>query len=328
MKVLQRRICKLNNIPIVFSFDENFILPASIAIKSLLEHKSANTEYEIFVLYNGLDTKVKRKFEEIAKINWIDIDDNRFKDCPVSDIWNSLVYYRLLIPELLPQYNKIIYSDVDVLFKSDLSEVFNQNIDDYYWAGIIAEKNTPETICHEYFPENKNEFIYMTGFMLINCKKMREDNIIEKIFDNIKIFDKRLKFFDLDLLNITCNKITSVPFEYCVLENIYSDFLIQNAKEYAFLSKVYGDEELTKAKDNPKIIHYAGGNEKIWNRSTIEIPQYYLDYIKQSPFYDKNLFYKTIKGLCLKLLYLTFSKFSLNKNVRHKYRKKLNKFRY
>ena len=159
MKVLQRRICKLNNIPIVFSFDKNFILPASIAIKSLLEHKSANTEYEIFVLYNGLDTKVKRKFEEIAKINWIDIDDNRFKDCPVNDIWNSLVYYRLLIPELLPQYNKIIYSDVDVLFKSDLSEVFNQNIDDYYWAGIIAEKNNHETICHKYFPENKNEFI-------------------------------------------------------------------------------------------------------------------------------------------------------------------------
>lgn len=317
------------NIPIVFAFDKNHLLPASIAIDSLLKSSKICTEYDIFILSDGSITENdKEKFSKYGKINWITVDKNRFNNVPKNDYWSELVYYRILIPELLPQYDKVIYSDVDVLFCDDLSAIFNKDISDYYWGGVIAEKNTPNTICHKYFPENKNEFIYMSGFMLINCKKMREDNIIEKIFDNIRIFDKRLKFFDLDLLNITCDKITSVPFEYCVLENIYSDFLIQNAKEYAFLSKVYSDEELTKAKDNPKIIHYAGKNPKIWLRKTKDIPKYYLKFIKESPFYKQELFYATPKSKLQRKICKILAKVGLTKDIRYKYRKQLNEYRF
>lgn len=328
MKFSQRGICKLNNIPIVFTFDKNFILPASIAIKSLIDYKLATTEYEVWVLCSNIDAKTKRAFEKITKINWLDVDDNIFKNYPVSDTWNSSVYYRLLIPQLLPQYDKVIYSDVDVLFKSDLSEVFKQNIEDNYWAGVIAEKNTSETICHRYFPENKNENIYMSGFMVINSAKMRQDKITDKLFDNVKVFGNRLKFFDLDLLNITCNKISTVPFEYCVLENIYDEENIKNAPEYPWLSKVYSDEILLNAKKNPKIIHYAGGNEKIWNKKTKDIPQYYFEYIKNSPFYKMEYYFPTIKMVVKKLTYKILAKISLNRETRKIYKNKLSEYHY
>ena len=162
----------------------------------------------------------------------------------------------------------------------------------------------------------------------MNSAKMRQDKMIDKMINNVKKFGDRLKFFDLDLLNITCNKISAIPFEYCVLENIYDEENIKNAPEYPWLKKVYSDEILLKAKKNPKIIHYAGKNPKIWLRKTKDIPKYYLKFIKESPFYNEDEFYATKQLIIKKNIYNILSKWGLTKSIRHYYRNKLNKIHY
>lgn len=318
----------MTKVPVVFAFSDDFAMPASVAIKSLIDKKNESTKYDIFVIYDELSEIVKEKINTITDINWIKIDSKIFEMAPSNSYWPKSVYYRLLIPEVINCYDKVIYSDVDVLFNSDLSEVFSKNIDGDYWAGVIAEKNNENTQCHKYFPENKNEYIYMSGFMLVNCKKMRDDNFISKMFDTIKKFNDKLEMFDLEVLNISADNISTIPFKYCVLENIYDEENIKNAPEYPWLSKVYPDEILLNAKKNPKIIHYAGKNPKIWKRKTKDIPQYYFEYIKNSPFYKMEYYFPTIKMVMKKLAYKILAKISLNKNVRHKYRKKLNDFHY
>lgn len=280
-------------LPIVFAFDDNYRLPAWIAIKSLLD-TAEDVEYDIFVLYEALSLKTRAEFDKLAPINWIRVDENIFADAPQTEYWPKSVYYRLLISQLIPQYDKIVWSDVDVLFKKNLHKVYENDISEYYWAGIKAEKNTPETVVHTYFPENKNEFIYMSGFMLINAAKMRTEKMTAKFFEIIRTFNDRLKMFDLDVLNLACDKIASIPFEYCVLENIYDADDISTASEYSWLESVYGHKALTAAKADPTIIHYAGKWPKIWWRQYSEIPEYYKKQIMKCPFRIK---YKTAKKL-------------------------------
>lgn len=280
-------------LPIVFAFDDNYRLPAWIAIKSLLD-TAEDVEYDIFVLYEALSLKTRAEFDKLAPINWIRVDENIFADAPQTEYWPKSVYYRLLISQLIPQYDKIVWSDVDVLFKKNLHKVYENDISEYYWAGIKAEKNTPETVVHTYFPENKNEFIYMSGFMLINAAKMRTEKMTAKFFEIIRTFNDRLKMFDLDVLNLACDKIASIPFEYCVLENIYDADDISAASEYSWLESVYGHKALTAAKADPTIIHYAGKWPKIWWRQYSEIPEYYKKQIMKCPFRIK---YKTAKKL-------------------------------
>ena len=308
-----------NIIPIVFCFDEKCLLPASIAIKSLIDNKKENTEYKIFVLHNGISEENKNKFQKITSIEWIFVNDENFNGYPINDIWPEIVYYRLLIPDLIKNYDKIIYSDIDVLFKKDLTEIYNLDLEESYWAGVIAEKNDFDTQCHKYFPENKNSHIYMSGFMLINAKKWRNANIFNKFIDNIKVFKDRLRFFDLDLLNITCNDIKSIPFNYCVLENIYHSKNITKAKEYPWLTKVYSHDELIQAKNNPVIIHYAGKNPKIWKRNKYNMPRYYWKYIKSSIFYHSNKYKPIIKFLIIDIL----AKVGLTKTQRLFYKNKI-----
>ena len=274
-------------IPVVFTFDKRIILGAAVAIKSLIDSANHDTVYRIYVYHPDIDNKTIIEFQKMLensrhRINFEFVDKKRFKDAPISKgSWREVVYYRLLIPELLKNYDKVIYSDVDVLFKKDLSEVYSTDIENFEWGGIKAEVNNENTISHRYFTENKNEFIFWSGFMLINSKKMREENKIETFFETIKNFKERLKFFVLDTINLSTDKIKPLDLKYCVLESIYAYDDFTKAKEYKYLKNVYSNNEVTNAKDDPAIIHYAGELGKPWRRKNP--PDEYKNYINKIP---------------------------------------------
>ena len=56
-------------IPIVFTFDDNYALPAAVAIKSLVHTGKKETWYDIYVLYQNLSDANRRALDQVAKIN-------------------------------------------------------------------------------------------------------------------------------------------------------------------------------------------------------------------------------------------------------------------
>lgn len=290
-------------IPVVFAFDDDYALPASIAIQSLLESKKTSTEYEVIVFHGGLKPRTIRKMELICPIRWIKADANTLKNAPQG--WSGLeTYYRLLIADLLPEYDKVIWSDVDVLFKGDLADIYAQDLQGADWGGIIAEKQDEKQGVHPHYSENKKPYVYMPGFMVIDAKLWRQKKMFERFLTIIQKYGKNLRMFDLDILNLAADKIYPVPFEYCVLENIYDE--LEKAPEWPWLERAQGKEALIKARENPVIIHYAGRCPKIWLRCKAQITEYYWKYIEKSPFYNQNDYVwskaKALELLVLKIL--------------------------
>ena len=277
----------MNTIPVVFTFDKRIILGGAVAIQSLVDCANNDTSYDIYVYHPDIENKYIKEFEKIVentnhKITFEYISKEKFKNLAINKngSWTEIVYYRLLIPEIL-NYDKVIYSDVDVLFKKDLSEIYNTNIEDYEVGAIKAELNTKDTICHKYFEENKNEHIYWSGFLLLNSKKLKKENYFEKFMQTARHYKDRLKFFDLDVLNITCNNIKELPMNYCVLEAIYEFNDYKTSKDYKYLSKIYTEKDFIDARTNPAIIHYAGELGKPWRRK--KAPQDYKEYMDKIP---------------------------------------------
>lgn len=273
-------------IPIVFAFDDNYALPASIAIKSLIDSKNPDTQYDVFVMHSGLQKSTMRKMEKICPINWLHVDASLLRDAPTTENWTLAIYYRLLIADMIPRYDKIIWSDVDVLFRGDLTAAYEASMNGADWAGVAAERADETNGIHAHFSENTKPYIHMSGFMVIDAKKWRAENKLKDFFEVIKKFGPRLKFFDLDILNLAAGKIAPLPFEYCVLENIYDADDIREAPEYPWLARVHSHSKLMHAKENPIIIHYAGKWPKIWLRKYEEIPKYYWHEMKKSAFCD------------------------------------------
>jgi lipopolysaccharide biosynthesis glycosyltransferase len=277
----------MNKIPIVFTFNKQVILGGAVSIKSLIDNALPTTTYDIYVLHPDISTKTISDFESILKdsnhkISFKQIDKKKFDNLPINTKrgW-AITFYRLLIPELLTQYKKVIYSDVDVLFNTDMTEVYSTNLDNYEWAGVKAEKHEPNMVSHKYFEENNKSHIYWPGFMVINTELMRKTHFLERCYSTMYRFNTRLKFRDLDVINLTCNNIKAIPFKYCTLQSIFYLNNIQDAEEYSFLKSIYSDEELVESKNNPAIIHYAGKPGKPWARRYM--PEEYKKYVNIIP---------------------------------------------
>ena len=278
-----------NVIPVVLCFDSRIILGAAVTIKSLIDTAKDTTYYDIRILHSDLRLKEQKNLSSLVEgtrhnIGFHYINPNLFKNAPKSNgSWTEIVYYRFLAPYILNEYEKAIYTDVDVLIKDDLSELYNTDISDYELGAVRAEKNSSNTIGHKYFEANKKEYIYWSGLMLLNCIKFRDEYILDKLLNNAKDFYKELKFFDLDLLNITCQKIYPLELKYCVLQGIAYQEKIQKIREYEFLKEVYTDEDIFNTKNNPAIIHYAGKPGKPWRmKKPYNDYQEYIDKLPKS----------------------------------------------
>ncbi len=276
-------------IPIVFAFDKKFLPPAYIAIRSLIDSARKDTKYKIIILYMGkIDWKVCELYRTVKSTRHeMVIRDIRKYDIfsPVtSSLWPKVVYAKLYLASWLKEYDKVIFSDVDVLFRGDLTDVFEDDLKEYEW-GVAAERNDMNVSVHQYFAENKHEYIYMSGFMIMNLAKMRMTFWQERCDDVIKRYINELYMYDLEVLNLTAENIKGLPFRYVYLQSLFEAEDIEDAGEFAWLNRIYSKEYLLAEKEKAVIIHYAGHVGRIgkpWLR--YNPPQYYKQYLRELPF--------------------------------------------
>lgn len=290
-------------IPVVLTFDKRIILAGAVAIKSLIDSARPETEYDIYVYHPDIDKKTIKEYQKLIEntnhsLTFEYISKDNFANAPINKggSWTEIVYYRLLIPKLLPQYDKVIYFDTDAIILDDLSEIYNEDLGDFDCSAVAMEVNNENMISHKYFPENKHDLTFISSFIVFNCKKMRENNFVEKIYENIEKFNTRLKFFDVDLLNLTCEKIKKLPYRYGVFQSIYYHDDFEKGYEYSFLKNVYTKEELQFEKEHTVMLHYAGKPGKPWR-----FKKPYENYKKYLSLIPKKLVKYTLRDLRKKL---------------------------
>lgn len=196
-------------IPIVFSTDHNFVTPTCVTILSLLKTSLPQTEFIINIIaspdIDEADRDIIKKQIEISgkksELYFVDIGKVFSSGYETRGI-STACYSRLLIPWLFPQYDKVIYSDVDVIFKGDISEVYNVDLENNLVAGVTGEVWNRGLI--KKYLEGLNlvpENYVNSGFLLINSKLQRERNLNERYMELVK---NNYVYQDQDIINIAC----------------------------------------------------------------------------------------------------------------------------
>ena len=131
----------MRTIPILFTFTENLLMPAGVCLTSLLENAGPDTFYDIFILHEPDPRIPGSKLKNLAshygncRFTFREVRGEFEGGYNIRGIPET-AYYRLLAPEMIPEYDKILYSDVDVIFREDLSKYYAIDLKDNYFAGV------------------------------------------------------------------------------------------------------------------------------------------------------------------------------------------------
>lgn len=273
-----------NKVPIAFCFDDNMELAAGVCISSLLVHAAPNTFYDIFILHSDSCKFPTGRINELpahygnCQITYRIVGrefENAFEIRGIT----VAAYYRLLIPRLIPEYDKILYSDVDVIFRDDLASLyFSTDMEGYYLGGVSTPYSDITNYVEKVIKTTINNYI-ASGNLIINSKALREDNIIER-FRLVAL--RKWKYQDMDIINIVCGgKIKILPPWFCMTG---TTFEILNTPQQAYYSpdvaeyaRLYG------------IIHFNG--PKPWNRYCLNFDIWW-EYYRKSIFFDDGFYYR------------------------------------
>lgn len=275
----------MSTIPIVFAFDKNMEMPAGVAIFSLLSNANEDTFYDIFILHSDRfdfsDSRILAIARQFAncRITFRPVKDEFVGGFEIRGITETC-YYRLLIPELVPEYDKILYSDVDVIFREDLAKYFEMPIDQFYFASV----NSVPVMNDDYLSYIKMRGLsvekgyYYSGNLIINSKKLRADN---KLAEFRSHRDMKYRFQDMDIINLTCGSyIKPLPPAFCLTVTYYDAIVNERDR----LRGLYSDSEMDYALKHG-IVHYNGA--KPWKDVCLNMDIWW-DYYRRSIFFDEQ----------------------------------------
>lgn len=162
--------------------DENFSIPALVCITSIFEN-NREEDCHIYVLTDWLSSKALEKFKKLEgiysqKIDVLIIDKHRFDGLTVSERFPVSMYYRFLLPEMLPLEERVLYLDCDIIVRHSLSEMYFTNLHGKALAAVVGES------CDDVFWNNYLKLqspFFSSGVLLINLKFWREHNAITRL---------------------------------------------------------------------------------------------------------------------------------------------------
>lgn len=282
-------------INICFASDNNYAKYMGITIFSILHNAAYEDNINFYVLDNGISPLMKTQIESLKKIKsfaikWIPVSGKIFYNCSTARYITIATYFRFLIPSLLPEVDKVLYLDCDLLVLADLRELFETDIGNYYAGGVFDIVALEKYMLKQFNLPSLEDSYVNCGVLLINNRKWRENDIQAKLVSYALNNSSRLHFADQDIINsVLYGKIKLLEHKWNVCNASYNkdSFLFSKHKK-----------DILKALNKPAIRHYTGAN-KPWQHNCYypsDMTEEYINYMKISPWKEdapppKNKFF-------------------------------------
>ncbi len=183
-----------------------------------------------------------------GRIEFLEIGDSAVSGLPTMDRIPRAMWYRIFLPELLPDLDRILYLDADTLVVDRLAPLWETPLDGRYVGAVsnVFEPQYADRPRRLGLPNTQEYF--NSGVLLFNLDAMRAGGCTKRIVDFARAED--LLWPDQDALNVVlgARRESLHPRWNCM----NSLFLFPQARE------VFGVQRLREACRNPGIVHFEG----------------------------------------------------------------------
>lgn len=294
-----------NNIAIAFCADDNFAPCTAVLIRSILFTGKAEDHYDFVLLHSGMSMENQKKLTEItatrenASMRFVDvmtfISQYNFFTGTVREEKeiSKETYYRLLIPEVMSGYEKVLYLDGDMVALCDVAEVYHMELGSYLVAacrdlvGLMAYYNPDYCIDrrngqtqkgywdNELKLKDANQY-FNAGLTLFNIPAFRAAYSIDYLLKYA--VSRHWKAHDQDILNVLCED------KSVLIESNWNSI-------YGDAPQFLPDALRAEYQDcwaHPKIAHFAGPF-KPWAVPDAPFQEYFWPYAAETPYLENLL---------------------------------------
>ncbi|GAB6111187.1 glycosyltransferase family 8 protein [Desulfomicrobium salsuginis] len=292
---------ELGVVPVVSAIDANFVPVYSVFLASLLAHSKPDRFYDLILLTENVSADAMHAFQtQVWSYDHVSLRSVDMTNYPVPFLdkvgFKKPAFFRLIMPDLLPEYTRAVYLDADTVLLDDVAKLYDAL--KYGFAAAIpditmqAYYNNPK-VTEDYLGSYGNIGTYWdkhlnlsdkaraayfnSGVLVFDLEKMRQSNIVDKTMALLRT--KPFIFPDQDILNIVFDgDVQKISLQW-------NFFQALNPKlEYP--DDVLADRALSAKK--VCLIHYA------WKKPWIEVDsvpyeEYFWFYARQSIYYEQLL---------------------------------------
>ncbi len=287
----------LDDVVIVFACSENFVPYLSVAVQSIIDNASPSRRYDIVVLTRNISptsmiTLTRQVTSPHVGIGFLDVDAALGDiELPHHGHFRPETYFRLLAPQLLPNVDKAIYLDSDLIVDDDVAELFDVDVTGYKLAATrdadtIGQIDGYDATVGPYLKDELGmddpHDYFQAGVLLMNLAELRRTVTPEEF---LALSTERMwRWLDQDVLNKVVNgDYVRVHMRW----NYLMDW--QHLRRTHIIANAPADvrAEYEEAAADPAVIHFAGPDNRPWLYPDADRAELFWHYAMRSPYLDE-----------------------------------------
>lgn len=298
----RRPITDLPVTSVVASSDKAYLPHLAALIHSVFDNAHEKSFLDFIVLDGGLSADERRllsnipsSYEQEGRITFIDMS-RQFLAVNTHSYFTRSTFYRLMLPDLLDDYDRILFIDTDMIVLADLADIYKTDLQGKSIAAVqdlvmrtftargipsIAESGgkVASIYLYEYLGMgSRYDDYFQAGTILFDLKSMRSKNYSSSLKQDLA--DNRYWFLDQDVLNK--HLLDDVLFIDNKWNSLYLD---DDSLQYLKADELKTYEESIKS---PYIIHFAG-QFKPWINDSHPFGHHYWYYLRRTHWYEPVL---------------------------------------
>lgn len=207
-------------LPVFYSCDERYVPFLAVSIRSLIDNAvDDNTDYRVCVLNTGIPEEAVQRVRNMAtdrvRIDFLDVASAVapvVRHFSLRDYYTFSIYYRLFIPSLFPQYDKVLYIDCDTVLDDDVEKLYRTDLGNNLVAAVPDTIVRDDPALQDYvrlavgvMPDG----YFNSGVMLMNLRAFRRFDIEGQFVRLISRYHFPTVAPDQDYLNYLCNGLVT-----------------------------------------------------------------------------------------------------------------------
>jgi lipopolysaccharide biosynthesis glycosyltransferase len=298
-------------IRVACAINPSYIPHIGTMLRSCMAH-TPGERFEIHVLHGEpIAPEDRRRMDELAAAHGAAARFHRIDDAQIAGFprryFPPLVWYRLLLPELLPDADKVLYLDADLLAADSVAPLWQVDVSG---VAVGAVLNPLYPFLRDWRAElglADSRRYFNSGVLLMNLEHLRRTRGFERLRTYASAHPEN-RYPDQDALNVVLHG------EHLLLHprwNVQTPMLDLRPAQLPFDAR-----ELAEARARPALIHFLGPF-KPWHYLCVHPQRHlYQEHRRHTPWPVVPLEGRTLENILLRPLPLTLQDFWFRRGER------------